>query len=111
MRFSIIQILLVASLVSAAGCQTAGPRQVVSEFNDNLKKKDVKALIPFVTNEPDYLILRTMKERRRKANVPEPTPVPASHRENGLGNPAPQKYEGGELVERAVPTALFFEQI
>lgn len=108
-RIGIVAIIFVVG-TSATSCQTTGPRQVINDFSESLKKRDVHALIPFVTNEPDYVDRRSFEEHCRIYNLDCRVKESAEGSKNGVVKLGRPSFVGEELVKHVVPTDLFFNQ-
>jgi len=86
------------------------PERAISEINKALMVRDSSLLLPRVTNKPDYVakilwenILKKMslKTQRKYAN-------PEKADSNSATPSFNPKFAGKELIERVVPTDLFF---
>ena len=84
------------------------PKEVISKFMQTCAKKDMNLLIPFVTNEPDYVTRKKMEafdavygdseSNSNSTNINSGIPVSPSNR----------KREGKELVEHLILVDHFF---
>jgi hypothetical protein len=113
-KIFMVAIICIAGLVPTVSCQTEGPKQVVEQFGEALEKKDNKALIPFITNEPDYVAKKAHEEflriypqvKRPDASQKDQELAPETH---AITKGAP-KFQDEDLVTSIVSTDLLFTQ-
>lgn len=107
-RTLLISTFIVAGTASLASCQST-PVGRVQDFGLALKAKDVKSLVPFVTNEPDYVAELAYREYLRIH--PQVYDTKSSRPANSVEvSPSRPSRTGEELVKYVVPTDLFFDQ-
>ena len=96
-------------LVPDTSCQAIDPKDTVRHFSNALATKNLQALAPLLTNEPEYVARAAGKEALKKYPVDRIVKRTESDDSTKI-NPTFRVLEGDALTAHIVPTDLFFSQ-
>jgi hypothetical protein len=91
--------------------QEESSKDTIVKFFKIVERGDKEALVPFMTNEPDYVAQKSLEEFKKIYKIEEKEENNSKNSQSGdvrLAVKSPNNYSGIELVNSMPPITLFF---